>query len=313
MAVICSPRPDWPNCRWPQPGARHVRSPAIHHNTADSTTIRTPTAIAVSCQNTNGNSWTSRSVPGRTCRYRPRRTVGGTFRTGHRTRPARRPRGSRRHRQDGRATPDAVPEVLPIEERCEPEHDERRPGEHPSPTNTVRTSRMWPRSRSLSTGSPFTSTSKSAGPTTRSSTIAFVTRASSASEKPVQAADSARPCSNASHGELRNGRTATLTITIAVAMPTRVVLRGRATSVPVRWRSRQHGSPGSPHARPTVGPGQRPAGSRALTLQSFRPNSSAGGQRPASEEPPRHAEADFVGRRPTAAFASRSLSSSVRA
>ena len=44
--------------------AARSRSPAIHHNTTDSTTISTPTAIAVSCQNTNGKSWTSRSVLG---------------------------------------------------------------------------------------------------------------------------------------------------------------------------------------------------------------------------------------------------------
>ena len=76
------------------------------------------------------------------------------------------------------------------------------------------------------TGEPSTETSKSAGPTTRSSTIALVTRASSASEKPVQAVASARPCSNASHGELRNGAIATLTMTIAVAIPTRIVATG---------------------------------------------------------------------------------------
>ena len=44
--------------------AARSRSPAIHHNRADSPTITTPTAIAVSCQNTNGNSWTSRSDAG---------------------------------------------------------------------------------------------------------------------------------------------------------------------------------------------------------------------------------------------------------
>ena len=37
------------------------------------------------------------------------------------------------HREHGRAAPDASPEARPVEERGEPEHDERGPGEDPQP------------------------------------------------------------------------------------------------------------------------------------------------------------------------------------
>ena len=49
------------------------------------------------------------------------------------------------------------------------------------PPNTVRTSRMCPRSRSFRTGTPAIATSKSGGPTTRSARIAFVAVRRSAS------------------------------------------------------------------------------------------------------------------------------------
>ena len=94
-----------------------------------------------------------------------------------------------------------------------------------NPANTPRTSRMWARSRSLSTGAPATSTSKSGGPKTRSARIASVAAAARPRVKPVHAAAWARPCSNATQGGLRNGRIATATITSAVATAVRTTRR----------------------------------------------------------------------------------------
>src|SRR3954447_4483541 len=84
------------------------------------------------------------------------------------------------------------------------------------PTKTPRTSRMCACSRGSRTGAPATATSKSGGPMTRSARTESVTCRSVASSKPVHAAASARPCSNATHHGLRKSGIATARITTAV-------------------------------------------------------------------------------------------------
>src|SRR6185369_2372614 len=79
---------------------------------------------------------------------------------------------------------------------------------------------MWPRSRSVRTGTPATATSKSGGPITRSARIASVAVRRSPSLYPVHAAAWARPCSKPTQAGDRNGRIAIATMTSAAAMPT---------------------------------------------------------------------------------------------
>src|SRR5215207_8280148 len=88
------------------------------------------------------------------------------------------------------------------------------------------------RSRTSSTASPSIATSKSGGPTMRSARMASVTVRRSPAVKPVHAPACARPCSNPTHSGLRNGRSASATMTIAVAMPrTRDVIAPRREDI----------------------------------------------------------------------------------
>ena len=71
---------------------------------------------------------------------------------------------------------------------------------------------MWACSRSSSTGWPLTATSKSGGPNTRSERIALGRGVQLGRRVAGPRSAWARPCSNETHGGLRNGRIAMATI-----------------------------------------------------------------------------------------------------
>ena len=182
-----------------------------------------PTTIAVSSQNWNGKSWTRRSVAGSN-RYDPagKKTSWKSSNSRSKATSPTIPTTT---------TPIVSPIAPPRTARHVPARSDRRLAARRTtteiaariqrPRNTVRTSAMWACSRWLRTGVPLTWTSK-LPPRTRSARIASVDVRSSSAVKPVQAAACARPCSKATHCGVRNGRTASVTMTIAVASPMRM-------------------------------------------------------------------------------------------
>ena len=132
----------------------------------------------VSDQNWSGNSCTSFAVAGRTCRCRAGRRSRGTARRPGRRR-ARRPARPRRRRRPGRAPPIATArQNQPAPRLATPaaaRTSAASSATSPSSSSTVRTSAMWPRSRSSSTGAPLTATSNVGGPKTRSDRMLPVT------------------------------------------------------------------------------------------------------------------------------------------
>ena len=168
-----------------------------------------------------------------------------------------------RHRDDGDPRPrEAPPERRPGRESREPSRNTTTrttaatAATAKKPKNTPRTSRMWPRSRSLRTTTPSRVTSKSGGPTTRSSRISLVTSARSPVVKPVHAAAWARPCSNHTQTGFRNGRIASATMTRAAATPVT-----RAARAP---RRECHQAPMVPVCGPGPSSGRPGDGSRLL-------------------------------------------------
>ena len=171
-----------------------------------------PTTIAVSSQNWNGKSWTSRSVAGSN-RYEPGREEDLVEEL---EQPVE---GDQPHdpddhdadRQPDRPAPHRTPRSGPIRAAGSrrPARPRRSPARIHRPRKTDRTSAMWACSRSLRTGWPFTWTSKIATEHEVGQDRVGGRRAARSAVKPVQAAACARSCSKATHCGLRNGRIVT--------------------------------------------------------------------------------------------------------